>query len=99
MTLTPVLAWSIGPIEIVIILLVVLLIFGKRLPEMGKSVGRSIVEFKKGLRGEEKGVDVDDEIDERDPPKLERDARRTANPHDPAIGRGAGEKRADKTRS
>ena len=33
-----------------------LLIFGKRLPEMGKSLGRGIVEFKKGLSG------VDDDV-------------------------------------
>jgi len=48
-----------GP-EMIIILVVALLIFGKRLPEVGKSMGRSIVEFKKGLKG------VQDEMDEVD---------------------------------
>jgi len=44
--------------EMLVIGAIGLLIFGKRLPEVGKSVGRSIVEFKKGLAG------IDDEVDE-----------------------------------
>jgi len=34
-----------------IILIIGLLIFGKRLPEVGRSLGQTIVEFKKGLSG------------------------------------------------
>lgn len=34
-----------------------LLLFGKRLPEVGRSLGKSIVEFKKGLNGIEDDVD------------------------------------------
>jgi sec-independent protein translocase protein TatA len=37
--------------EILIILAVALLLFGKRLPGLGKSLGQGIVEFKKGLKG------------------------------------------------
>jgi len=38
---------GIGPIEIVVLLLVALLVFGpKRLPEMGRSLGRGMREFK-----------------------------------------------------
>jgi TatA/E family protein of Tat protein translocase len=33
-----------------LIALVGLLFFGKRLPELGRSLGKSIVEFKKGLK-------------------------------------------------
>ncbi len=58
-----VLAWSVGPMEIGIILVVALLIFGKRLPEVGKSFGKSIVEFKKGLSGIEE--DIDDSANNR----------------------------------
>lgn len=40
-----------GPMEILIILLVILLLFGaKRLPEIGKSLGDGIREFKKAFK-------------------------------------------------
>lgn len=41
-----------------------LLLFGKRLPEVGRSLGKGIVEFKKGLKGVEDEVsNVDSDID------------------------------------
>jgi sec-independent protein translocase protein TatA len=46
-----------GGWEWVLIALFGLLLFGKRLPEVGKSLGKSIVEFKKGLRGIEDDLD------------------------------------------
>ncbi|MBI1338556.1 MAG: Sec-independent protein translocase TatA [Phycisphaera sp.] len=45
-----------GWIEILIICFVGVLIFGKRLPEVGKNLGKGIVEFKKGLTGIEQDV-------------------------------------------
>lgn len=42
---------QIGPLQWVIIGIFALLIFGKRLPQVGKSLGQGIVEFKKGLQG------------------------------------------------
>lgn len=47
-----------GGFEWIIILVIALLIFGKRLPGTMKSIGKGIVEFKKGLKG------VKDEVDE-----------------------------------
>ncbi len=44
--------------EWIIIGVVGVLLFGKRLPEVGKSLGKGIVEFKKGLKGIEDDVDV-----------------------------------------
>jgi len=39
-----------GPLEIIVILVVVLLLFGaKRLPEIGKALGQGIREFKKSM--------------------------------------------------
>ncbi len=55
-----------GGIEWIIILIVALLIFGKRLPEVMKSMGRGIVEFKKGIKG------VEDEVEEAVEKKAEK---------------------------
>ena len=47
-----------GPLEIVIVLVIVLLIFGpKRLPDLGRSLGRGMREFKESVTGK----DSDDE--------------------------------------
>ncbi len=44
---------NIGPLEIGIVLVVALLVFGpKRLPELGNSVGKGIREFKDSVTGE-----------------------------------------------
>lgn len=51
----------IGPWELLILLLVVLLVFGpKRLPEMGRSVGKGLREFKQSVSGR----DEDDSVAE-----------------------------------
>lgn len=47
-----------GMWEAIILGLLGVLIFGKRLPEVGKSIGKGIVEFKKGLAGIEDDLDV-----------------------------------------
>ncbi len=45
---------NIGWQEILIILLIILLLFGaKKIPEIARSLGRGIKEFKKSLTGEE----------------------------------------------
>lgn len=49
----------IGPLgtqELIIIGVIMLILFGRRLPEVGRSLGQGIVEFKKGLK------DVTDDI-------------------------------------
>ena len=53
-----ILMWMPGPVEIIVILLVGLLLFGRRLPEVGRSLGKSIVEFKKGIRDVEDDVNI-----------------------------------------
>ena len=49
---------QIGLPELLVIGVLGLLIFGKRLPEVGRSLGRGIIQFKKGLREVEDEVDV-----------------------------------------
>ena len=48
-----------GHTEWLVLLVLGLLIFGRRLPEVGRSLGRGIVEFKRGIKGIED--DVEDE--------------------------------------
>ncbi len=40
-----------GPFEIGALAIIGLLLFGRRLPQVGRNLGRSIVEFKKGIKG------------------------------------------------
>ncbi len=47
-----------GGWEWIIILAIGLLLFGKRLPEVGRSLGRGIVEFKKGVKGIEEEIET-----------------------------------------
>ena len=43
--------WAIGPWEILLVLLLVVVLFGARkLPELGKGIGESLKNLKKGLR-------------------------------------------------
>ena len=48
--------FGLGTTEMLIVALVVLLLFGNRLPSVMRSLGRGVVEFKKGVSG------VEDEI-------------------------------------
>jgi sec-independent protein translocase protein TatA len=47
--------WSPSPVELIIILVVVLIVFGpKRLPDLGRSLGRGMREFKDSVTGKDK---------------------------------------------
>lgn len=63
--------WSLGPWEIVIIVLAILLLFGgKKLPELARGLGKGLREFKKELKGTKDeikdGLDDDDSKDRQD---------------------------------
>jgi sec-independent protein translocase protein TatA len=54
--------FSVGPMELVIVLVIALIILGpKRLPEAGKSLGRGMREFKNSIAGMSDSNDEDDE--------------------------------------
>ena len=56
---------SIGPLELGIVLLIVLIVFGpKRLPGLGRQLGSGMREFKESITGKDKD---DDEPDEEEP--------------------------------
>ena len=58
---------NIGPLEIVVILIIALVVFGpKRLPELGRSMGKGMREFKDSLSGS------NDDDDDEPRPRIER---------------------------
>ena len=60
----------ISPWELLILALVVLLVFGpKRLPEMGRSLGKGMREFKGAITGKDDDDDVQHELPAPKPPE------------------------------
>lgn len=58
---------NIGPFEIAVVLVIVLIIFGpKRLPELGRSLGRGIREFKGSVTGDHDDKPAAAELDKGD---------------------------------
>jgi sec-independent protein translocase protein TatA len=48
---------NMGPQELLLLLLIGVLLFGRKLPEVGRYLGKGIVEFKKGIKGLEDEYD------------------------------------------
>jgi TatA/E family protein of Tat protein translocase len=59
-----VLAWVLGLPEVIVIGVLVLLLFGTRLPVVGRSLGSAIVQFRRAIKGEEE-TDTDEKPNER----------------------------------
>ena len=49
---------NLNPLELMVVVGVAVLLFGKRLPEVGRTLGKGIVEFKKGLNGVADDFDI-----------------------------------------
>lgn len=61
---------NVGPLEIVIVLIIALIVFGpKRLPELGRSLGKGIREFRGSLGGDDD--DDDDDTRPKQPREIE----------------------------
>ncbi len=69
--------FNIGPTELIVILLLALIVFGpKRLPEMGRSLGKGMRDFKKAVSGADEerdtlrkavSLDEDDDVEVVEP--------------------------------
>ncbi|MCL1880310.1 MAG: twin-arginine translocase TatA/TatE family subunit [Actinomycetia bacterium] len=79
-----------GPMELVIILVVVLLIFGPRnLPKLGASLGRTVKNVRDGIEGKEldegeivnaeESVDDEEEYEEEEPAPKKKRARKSSS--------------------
>lgn len=75
---------NIGPMELAIVLIIALVVFGpKRLPELGKSLGKGIREFRGSVSGESHDEPARTEAIE--PPQA------PVEPPKPPVGKGAEE--------
>ncbi len=65
---------NLGMTELLVLAFLGLLIFGKKLPEVGKSLGQGLVSFKKGLQGVE--TDLSSAMDEAEKPRKKKKKRK-----------------------
>lgn len=94
-TLPSILAFSLpGGTEWLVILIIGLLLFGRRLPDVGRSIGQGIREFKKGLKETEDEVKRDEV--KRDEVKKDEPARRSL-PHEQTMSSPEPTREAAKT--
>lgn len=68
--------FGMGPWEIVMILIVVLLVFGaKRIPEIAQSLGKGITEFKRGVKDVQS--EIENNVNATSPPPPDQQATQT----------------------
>jgi sec-independent protein translocase protein TatA len=90
--------FGIGTQELIIILLIALIVFGpKKLPEVGRTIGRSLAEFRRAssdIRDELKRGFEDEDTDEPEPSGSEasttgRASTSAGGPSDPGAGQSS----------
>ena len=71
---------NIGPLEIIIVLVIVLVIFGpKRLPDLGRSLGRGMREFKDSVTGKDDDHELPPSDDKPEPVRAEKSEATSAS--------------------
>ena len=78
-----------GGYEWIILLVLGLLIFGRRLPEVGRSLGKSIVEFKKGIRNIETEIESESSRPDRIDAAPHEELPRPSEPAEPRVSHDA----------
>jgi sec-independent protein translocase protein TatA len=56
--------WNLGAPELIVILLIALVLFGRKLPEVARGLGKSLNEFKKGMK--ETQDDIENKVNDKD---------------------------------
>ncbi|MCE9547378.1 MAG: twin-arginine translocase TatA/TatE family subunit [Planctomycetia bacterium] len=67
--MAPLFAFDLNPLHLMILAAIVFLLFGNRLPSAMRSLGRGVVEFKKGMQGiddDETGTGTKPAVEHRD---------------------------------
>jgi sec-independent protein translocase protein TatA len=68
---------TVGPMELVVVLAIALIVLGpSKLPEVGRSIGKGMREFKDSLSGDDRDDDGGEILDYDEPPYDELEARR-----------------------
>jgi sec-independent protein translocase protein TatA len=56
---------NVGPLEIAVVLIIALIVFGpKRLPELGRSAGKGMREFKNSISGDDDAADLESKTED-----------------------------------
>ena len=72
-----------SPLEIVVFAAIAMLLFGNRLPSVMRSLGRGVVEFKKGVAG------IEDEVENAGRPKSTEPETKAVNQEQKAVDQEA----------
>jgi sec-independent protein translocase protein TatA len=77
--------------QVILLLVIGIVLFGRRLPELGKSLGKSIVEFKKGMAGLEDEINAGSSAPKADaaPTEAPRPPQRITTPTAPRFDNAA----------
>jgi sec-independent protein translocase protein TatA len=86
--------FGLSPVELIVIGSIAVLLFGSRLPSVARSMGKSVTEFKKGLRGIDEDIDTStagtrrvssNHAEDREEPSVPKFEPPKSEPHDETV--------------